>query len=89
LYLQSDAMVELLLRAIRFVDTKLNNHIIKVWHQILFPTPSLITPMEIGEYRNDKMQILLGRYGKQHIHYLAPGVKQADVTAEMNLFLAG
>jgi len=82
--LQSDSMVELLLRAIRFVDAEINNATIKAWHQLLFPSPPLITPMEIGEYRNDKMQILSGRYGKQRIHYLAPGIKQDDVTAEMN-----
>jgi Fic family protein len=83
---ESDSMVELLLRSIRFVDTKLNHEIIKTWHHLLFPIQPLITPMLIGEYRLDKMQILSGRYGKQQIHYLAPGESQKEVTSEMSLF---
>ncbi|MEY8214611.1 MAG: DUF4172 domain-containing protein [Colwellia sp.] len=83
---QSDSMVELLLRAIRFVDNQLSHETIKAWHQLLFPSQPLVTPMAIGEYRNDKMQILSGRYGKQQIHYLAPGLNQKEVTHEMDLF---
>ena len=83
---QSDSMVELLLRAIRFIDKQLGNNTIKAWHQLLFPTPPLITPMTIGEYRNDTMQILSGRYGKQQVHYLAPGLNQNEVSHEMDLF---
>jgi len=83
---QSDSMVELLLRAIRFIDNKLNHKTTKAWHQLLFPTKPLITPMTIGEYRNDKMQILSGRYGKQQIHYQAPGKNQEEVSNEMDLF---
>lgn len=52
---QSDSMVELLLRAIRSVDNQLNHETIKAWHQLLFPTQPLVTPMAIGEYRNNKI----------------------------------
>lgn len=82
----SDAMVELLLRAIRFTDQSLDHQVIKAWHQILFPIPPLITPMSIGDYRDDEMQILSGRYGKQTIHYIAPGSGRVMVNDEMTLF---
>jgi Fic family protein len=84
---QSDSMVELLLRAIRFVDDQLSHETIKAWHELLFPKQPLVTPMKNGEYRNDKMQILSGRYGKQQVHYQAPGINQKEVNHEMNLFL--
>jgi len=84
---QSDSMVELLLRAIRFIDKQISHETVKSWHQLLFPTQPLITPMKIGEYRNDKMQILSGRYGKQQIHYQAPGLNLKQVNHEMDLFM--
>ncbi len=83
---QSDTMVELLLRAIRMVDKQLDHKTIKAWHQLLFPTQPLVTPMTIGEYRHDQMQILSGRYGKQQLHYQAPGVTPQEVKHEMDLF---
>lgn len=85
---QSDSMVELLLRAIRFVDTELNHETIKAWQQLLFPTKPLVTPMTIGAYRHDKMQILFGRYGKQQIHFQAPGLNPKEVNHEMELFFS-
>lgn len=83
---QSDSMVELLLRAIRFVDKKIDDNTIKFWHQLLFPVKPLITPMTIDEYRNDEMQILSGKYGKQKLYYLAPSKNIAEVSHEMTLF---
>ena len=82
---QSDSMVELLLRAIRFVDPELNHCTIKAWHQLLFPIKPLVTPMTIGEYRNDKMQILSGQYGKQQVHFQAPSINLQQVNDEMSL----
>jgi Fic family protein len=84
----SDTMVELLLRSIRSTDIELNHDVIKDWHQLLFPVQPLITPLIIGDYRNEEMQILSGRYGKQHIHYIAPGDDQAEVTEQMTGFFA-
>ncbi len=46
-------MVELLLRAIRFVDNPLSHKTTKAWHKLLFPTQPLVTPMIIREYRNE------------------------------------
>ena len=87
---QSDSMVELLLHAVRLTDSPMDHTGIKAWHQLLFPTPPLITPMTIGEYRNDEMQILSGRQygkqGKQQIHFITPGVNSNEVHQEMDLF---
>ena len=84
---QSDAMVELLLAAIRSTDQKITHNVIKQWHQILFPVAPIITPMIIGDYRDDTMQIISGRYGKQQIHFEAPGSARNEVVQEMDAFL--
>jgi len=83
---QSDAMVELLLSAIRSTDQQITHDVIKQWHQMLFPIAPTITPMTIGDYRNDKMQIVSGRYGKQQIHFEAPGAVKIEVEQEMDTF---
>ena len=83
---QSDAMVELLLSAIRTSEQQVNHGVIKQWHQMLFPVAPVITPMTIGDYRNDTMQIVSGRYGKQQVHFEAPGAVNSEVEQEMELF---
>ncbi|MCL1051083.1 Fic family protein [Shewanella abyssi] len=83
---QSDAMVELLLSAIRTTEQQVNHGIIKHWHQMLFPVAPIITPMTIGDYRDDTMQIISGRYGKQQVHFEAPGAANSEVEQEMDLF---
>jgi Fic family protein len=82
----SDGAVELLLRSIRATDKSINHNVIKSWHQLLFPELPLITPMTIGDYRDEEMQILSGRYGKQTIHYVAPGTDRTAVTSQMTQF---
>ncbi|GGI67129.1 cell division protein Fic [Shewanella hanedai] len=83
---QSDAMVELLLSAIRTTEQQVNHDVIKQWHQMLFPVAPIITPMTIGDYRDDTMQIVSGRYGKQQVHFEAPGAVNSEVEQEMELF---
>jgi Fic family protein len=83
---QSDAMVELLLSAIRNTEQQVNHVVIKQWHQMLFPVAPIITPMVIGDYRDDTMQIVSGRYGKQQIHFEAPGAGKVEVEQEMDAF---
>jgi len=83
---QSDAMVELLLSAIRSSDQPITHDVIKQWHQILFPVAPLVTPLTIGDYRNDTMQIISGQYGKQKIHFEAPAKIKHEVEQEMELF---
>jgi len=82
----SDAMVELLLSAIRSTDKQITHDVIKHWHQVLFPVAPIITPISIDDYRNDKMQIVSGRYGKQQIHFEAPGAVKSEVEQEMDSF---
>lgn len=83
---QSDAMVELLLSAIRTTEQQVNHGVVKNWHQMLFPVAPIITPMTIGDYRDDTMQIVSGRYGKQQVHFEAPGSANSEVEQEMDLF---
>ena len=83
---QSAAMVEPLLSAIRSTDQQITHDVIKQWHQMLFPIAPTITPMTIGDYRNDKMQIVSGRYGKQQIHFEVPGAVKIEVEQEMDTF---
>ena len=83
---QSDAMVELLLSAIRTTEQQVNHGVIKQWHQMLFPVAPIITPMTIGDYRDDTMQIVSGQYGKQQVHFEAPGAVNSEVEQEMDLF---
>ena len=83
----SDAFVELLLNAIRSADQPLDHQTVLGWHQILFPVSPLLGNMRIGQYRDDVMQILSGRYGKQTVHYQAPGETSQEVQSEMEVFL--
>jgi len=83
---QSDAMVELLLSAIRSSDQPITHDVIKQWHHILFPVAPLVTPLTIGDYRNDTMQIISGQYGKQKIHFEAPAKIKSEVEQEMESF---
>ncbi|NRA53888.1 MAG: Fic family protein [Gammaproteobacteria bacterium] len=83
---QSDAMVELLLSAIRSTDQQITHDVIKQWHHMLFPVAPIITPMTIGDYRDDTMQIISGRYGKQQIHFEAPCAEKNEVEQEMDTF---
>ncbi|WP_267874903.1 Fic family protein [Shewanella psychropiezotolerans] len=83
---QSDAMVALLLSAIRTTEQQVNHDVIKHWHQMLFTVAPIITPMTIGDYRDDTIQIVAGRYGKQQVHFEAPGAVNSEVEQEMGLF---
>ncbi|MFT6992515.1 MAG: Fic family protein [Paraglaciecola sp.] len=42
--------------------------------------------MTIGGYRDDTMQIVSGQYGKQKIHFEAPGKVKSEVEQEMHRF---
>jgi Fic family protein len=42
--------------------------------------------MTIGDYRDDTMQIVSGQYGKQKIHFEAPGKVKSEVEQEMDRF---
>lgn len=85
---QSDAMVELLLSAIRNSKQPLSHELLKQWHHTLFPTAPIVTPITIGDYRDDHMQIISGRYGKQTVHFQAPAENISEVTQQMDSFFA-
>lgn len=83
---QSDAMVELLLSAIRNSAQPMTHELLKHWHQTLFPVAPTVTPITIGEYRDDEMQIISGRYGKQTVHFQAPCNNRDELNNEMTAF---
>jgi len=83
---QSDAMVELLLSAIRSSSKPVAHDVVKSWHHTLFSTAPIVTPLIIGDYRNDEMQIISGCYGKQTVHFQAPHDNHSDVSEEMDVF---
>jgi Fic family protein len=57
------------------------------WHTALFPAGrSGISKIITGAYRENKMQIVSGAYGKEKIHYEAPPPDR--VPCEMNLLLS-
>ena len=69
----TDGLVEVLLQAIRSSEKPLTETQLKAWHQMMFPVPPIIGEITIGDYRNEAMSVRSGRYGKEKIHFVAPG----------------
>lgn len=84
---KADGLVEVLLQAIRSSDQALNHARLKAWQQMLFPEAPLIGELTRGEYRDGPMSVQSGRYGRQKIHFTAPGDNRPAVSAEMTTFL--
>lgn len=83
----TDGLVEILLQAIRANQQPLTHIQLKTWHQMMFPVPTLLGNFTIGDYRNESVQVQSGRYGKETIHFKAPGETRETVHAEMEQFL--
>jgi len=79
----SQAFVDVLLESIRTSQQPLAECDLFKWHQMLFIEKPLLHDMKIGGYRNDSMQVVSGRYGKQQIHFEAPCKHDACVKSEM------
>ncbi|VAW46920.1 Fic domain protein, PA0574 type [hydrothermal vent metagenome] len=79
----SQAFVDVLLESIRTSDQALTEPTLFKWHQMLFIEKPQLYDMRIGCYRNDSMQVVSGRYGKQRVHFETPCKSNECVKSEM------
>lgn len=84
-----EGMVEMMLDATRNYASPLTADRLFGWHAALFPTGhSGISRIVVGAWRNEAsgpMQIVSGPYGREKVHYEAPGFDR--LPSEMALFL--
>jgi Fic family protein len=81
------AFVDVLLEAIRFSNQPLSEQQLLQWHAMMFYEKPLFYSMNIGSYRNEIMQVLSGRFGRQTVHFQAPCDNRSCVEKEMLRFL--
>lgn len=73
-----DGVVEMILDATEAGSMSLTKEKLFEWHQGLFPSNSVLNPIDIGIWRRDAkgpMQVISGVIGKEKIHYQAPPAK--------------
>ena len=81
-----DGMVEMMLDAIMNYETPLTHDRLFGWHSALFPTgKSGFSDILVGSYRTEAMEVVSGTFGRERIHYRAPGPER--VYDEMDKFL--
>jgi Fic family protein len=84
-----EGVVEMTLDATRNYDAPLTAERLLGWHAALFPTGrSGMTRITVGAWRDDKfgpMQVVSGPFGRERVHYQAPGAALLD--REMTAFL--
>jgi Fic family protein len=84
-----DGVVEMVLDATQKYDEPLTKARLFRWHAALFPTGySGINKITVGAWRKDlrgPMQVVSGPYGRERVHYEAPGASRVD--NEMRAFL--
>ena len=83
----SQAFVDVLFESIRGSSESLRENDLFKWHQMMFIEKPLMHDLIIGQYRQDKMQVISGRFGKQKVHFEAPCTDGCCVSVEMNHFL--
>ena len=81
------AFVDVLLEAIRFSNQPLSEPQLLQWHTMMFYEKPLLYSMAIGSYRNEIMQVVSGRFGRQIVHFQAPCENRSCVEKEMQQFL--
>ncbi|NOQ35642.1 MAG: DUF4172 domain-containing protein [Methylococcaceae bacterium] len=81
------AFVDVLLEAVRFSNTGLSEQQLLQWHSMMFYEKPLLYSVNIGQYRDEIMQVVSGRFGKQSVHFQAPCDSRAGVQQEMQRFL--
>lgn len=70
---RADGAVEIMLDATRRFDEPLSHERLHAWQAALFPTGrSGLRPIRVGGYREGKMEVVSGPFGKEKIHYVAP-----------------
>jgi Fic family protein len=85
-----EGVVEIMLDATQSYDQPLTDERLFGWHAALFPTGrSGMQRITVGGWRDDKtgpMQAISGPYGRERVHYEAPGAERME--QEMDAFLA-
>jgi Fic family protein len=84
-----EGVVEMMLDATQNFNEPLTAERLFGWHAALFPTGrSGMRKITVGAWRDDKdgpMEVVSGPFGKEKVHYQAPGAARLD--AEMKSFL--
>jgi len=82
----SDGVTELLVDAVYNFDKPLTEVRLLGWHNALFPQDvKRMIDIRIAQYREEEMEIVSGRIGREKVHYVAPLAK--DLKNEMEKFL--
>lgn len=81
-----DGIVEMMLDATANYLDPLSEKRIFSWHGALFPTGrSGLSEIHVGAYRTETMQVVSGMFGREKVHYCAPGAEKVPV--EMKTFI--
>jgi Fic family protein len=89
-----EGVVEMMLDATQRYAEPLTRERLFAWHASLFPTGrSGMTRIVVGSWRDDRsgpMQVVSGPYGRERVHYEAPGAArlQGEMTGFLNWFEA-
>ena len=67
-----EAYLDILLESIRSIEVPLTEKQLLKWHSMMFIDHSVLYDMIIGDYRNESMSVISGRFGKQTTHFIAP-----------------
>ncbi|MCK5648961.1 MAG: DUF4172 domain-containing protein [Gammaproteobacteria bacterium] len=67
-----EAYLDILLESIRSIETPLTEKQLLKWHSMMFIDHPVLYDMIIGDYRNESMSVVSGRFGKQTTHFIAP-----------------
>lgn len=80
-----DVVVEMMVDATQNYQKELTRKRICTWQACLFPFGySGLYKIDVGQYRNDSMQVVSGAIGREKVHYEAPPAER--VFAEMERF---
>ncbi|WP_019894750.1 Fic family protein [Hydrogenovibrio halophilus] len=83
----SQAFIDVLLESIRSCQKPLTEKGLFKWHRMLFTEKPALYDLVIGDYRDDRMQVVSGRFGKETVHFQAPCESRACVQKQMAAFL--
>ena len=83
----SQAFIDVLFESVRDSSGPLRESDLFKWHQMMFLEKPLIHDLIVGQYRQEKMQVVSGRFGNQKVHFEAPCTDRACVANEMRHFL--
>lgn len=81
-----DSVVSVMLNAIKQYNQELTKEKLCAWQAAFFPTGfSEGSQIEVGKYRTNEEHIISGLFGREKVHYIAPGPERVE--NEMAKFL--